>query len=285
MIENSEEKVSKKPFPIKNILIYIVLIIGAIFMIWPFYWMISSAFKTNLEIVSVPPKMYPNNWFNLDNFVTAFTKAPFLKYFINSIIVALASVIVTAFTTILAAFAFSRLRWKGRKVIFTFMLAFMMMPFEMLAMTNFTTMAQWNLSDTLICLIIPFMTSIFYTYILKNFFDTVSDSLYYSARIDGASNWQYLWKIMVPIAKPSLYTIILLNALASWNSFFWPRIIITSAKNRTLPFGLYAFMSEGGTEFGPYMAAATIVVVPMIILFIFARKYIVNGVARGGIKG
>lgn len=266
-------------------MIYLALAIGAVFMFFPFYWMISSAFKSSIEIVSIPPVFLPSNWLNFENFITAFDKAPFATYFFNSILVAFVCVLVTGFTTILAAFAFSRLEFKGREYIFSFLLSFMMIPFEMIAMTNFTTMSQWHLNNTLVALIIPFMTSIFYTYILRNFFKSVPDSLYYSARIDGASNWQYLWKIMVPIARPSLYTIILLNALASWNSFFWPNIIITSAKNRTLPFGLYAFMSEGGTAYGPYMAAASIVVIPMLILFLFARKYIVNGVARGGIKG
>ena len=268
-----------------KVLIYIGLIIGALIMFWPFFWMISSAFKTAHEISSFPPVFFPSNWLNFENFIKAFETAPFAKYFINSVIVTVACVALTTITTILASFAFSRLKFKGRDVMFTLLLSFMMVPFEMLAMTNVTTIVQWGLHNTIISLIIPFTTSIYYTFILRNFFISIPDSLYYSARIDGASNWKYLWKIMVPIAKPSLMTIILLNALTCWNSFFWTRIIITSPENRTLPFGLYAFMSEGGTEFGPYMAAATIVVVPMIILFLFARKHIVNGVARGGLKG
>ena len=128
------------------------------------------------------------------------------------------------------------------------------------------------------------MNNIFYTYILKNFFDTVSDSLYYSARIDGASNWMYLWRIMVPIAKPSLFTIILLNALSSWNSFMWPLYVTSDAKSRTLPYGLQVFTTEAASLNELLMAASTIVVLPMIILFIIARKYIVNGVSTGGIK-
>lgn len=268
-----------------KLLVYIVLAIGAIIMFWPFFWMISSAFKTAHEITSFPPSLFPSDWTNLENFTYAFSKAPFAKYFVNSVIVTVACVTVTTFTTILAAFAFSRLKFKGRDIIFTLLLSFMMIPFEMLAMTNFTTIVQLNLHDTIAALIIPFTTSIYYTFILRNFFISIPDSLYYSARIDGASNWKYLWKIMVPIAKPSLMTIVLLNALTCWNSFFWTSIVITSSENRTLPYGLYTFMSEGGTEFGPYMAAATIVVVPMMLLFLFARKNIVNGVARGGLKG
>lgn len=268
-----------------KVLVYFFLTVGALVMIWPFFWMISSAFKTSVEITSFPPVLWPNDWTNLDNFIYAFKVAPFFKYFINSVFVTIVCVACTTFTTILASFAFSRLKFKGRDVIFTLLLSCMMIPFEMLAMTNVTTIVQLDLYNKILALIVPFTTSIYYTFILRNFFISIPDSLYYSARIDGASNWKYLWKIMVPIAKPSLYTIILLNALTCWNSFFWPSIIISTPENRTLPFGLYTFMSEGGTEFGPYMAAATIVVVPMILLFLFARKYIVNGVARGGLKG
>ena len=138
---------------------------------------------------------------------------------------------------------------------------------------------------TLYALILPFTSSIFYTYILKNFFDSVSDSLYWSARIDGSSNWRFLWKVMVPIGRPSLVTVVLLNALASWNSFMWPLLVIKTTKNRTLPFGLYAFTTEAGSQQELIMAASTVVVLPMILLFLFARKQILRGVARGGIKG
>ena len=289
-MNNTAEKVSlwtrlKRNITVGKVLTYIFLIIGALIMIWPFFWMISSAFKQNWEIVAFPPKLLPESWLNFENFKAAFEKAPFAKYFLNSIIVTVSCVVCTTFTTILAAFAFSRLKFKGRDLVFSLTLSFMMVPFEMLAMTNMTTIVQWKLNNSILALIIPFTTSIYYTFILRGFFISIPDSLYYSARIDGASNWKYLWKIMVPIARPSINTIILLNSLTCWNSFFWPRIIITAKEARTLPFGLYAFMSEGGTEFGPYMAAATIVVIPMVILFLFARKNIVNGVARGGLKG
>ena len=170
-------------------------------------------------------------------------------------------------------------------MIFSLLLSLMMVPFEMLVITNYQTVTKWGLVDKLPVLIIPFATSIFYTYILKGFFDSIPDSLYYSARIDGASNWKYLWRVMVPMAKSSLATIILLNAIATWNSFLWPMIATNSKVVRTLPFGLYAFMTEGGQRNDRMMAASTIVVIPMIIIFLFARKYIISGMSRGGIKG
>lgn len=270
---------------IKKIAIYFFLIIGSVIMIFPFYWMLSSAAKTYAEYASYPPKWAPSNWFNFKNYVEAFTTADFATYFKNSIIVVVSSVVVNSLTTILAAFAFSRLRFKGRNVAFTALLSFMMVPFEMLVITNYQTVAKMGILNTLWVLFIPFTTSIFYTYILKNFFDTIPDSLYYSAKIDGASNWKYLWRVMIPIAKPSLFTIILLNVIASWNSFLWTQLTIFSDKYRTVPLGLAAFMTDAGSNPQLQLAAAAVTVLPMIVLFLFFRKYIVNGVSRGGIKG
>ena len=270
---------------IKKVIIYLVLALGAIIMIFPFYWMVSGAFKSNAEYFSFPPVWFPSNWFNFENFVNAFKKAPLMKYFFNSTIVMAICVSINGFITILAAFGFSRLKFPGKEALFGILVAFMMVPFEMLVITNYQTVTRLHLIDTLPVLIIPFTSSIFYTYILKGFFDTVPDSLYYSARIDGASNWKYLWRVMVPIARPSLVTIMLLNAIASWNSFMWVQLVINSDKNRTIPLGIFAFVSEAGSDPKLQLAAATISVLPMIVLFLFARKYIVSGVARGGVKG
>ena len=253
-------------------------------MIFPFFWMFSSAFKTSTEINKFPPQWLPSS-LSLENFRIAFSKAPFAKYFLNSVLVMICSVTVTTFTTILGAFAFSRLKFPGRDLIFSFLLSLMMIPFEMLIITNYSTIVSLKMWDTIPALILPFTSSIFYMYILRNFFASVPDSLYHSARIDGASNWRYLWKIMVPMARPSLVTIVLLNALASWNSFMWPMYVISSTENRTLPWGLQVFTTEAGSNPELLMAASTVVVLPMIILFLFARKSIVRGVARGGLKG
>lgn len=283
---------------IKKLLIYFFLILGALIMIFPFYWMFSSSFKTAAEYNSFPPKWIPGNWLNFENFINAFARtsrvtmfgktfeAPsFLWYFINSTVVTLACAALTGVVTILGAFGFSRLKFPGRTFVFSLLVAFMMVPFEMLIITNYQTVTKLHLVDTLPVLIVPFMTSIFYTIILKGFFDTIPDSLYYSARIDGASNWLYLWRVMVPIAKPSLVTIMMLNAIASWNSFLWPTLVINSDRNRTVPLGLFSFMSEAGSDPKLQLAASTVSILPMVILFLFARRYIVNGVARGGLKG
>ena len=264
---------------------YVLLSLGAVIMMFPFYWMLSSAFKTSAEMNLFPPSMAPNNWFDYGNFVVAFETAPFARYFMNSVIVVLSSVVITAFTTILGAFAFSRLKFPGKEILFSLLLSMMMVPFEILVITNYQTIVKIGLSDTLYALVLPFISSIFYTYILRNFFSSIPDGLYWSARVDGCTNWRYLWKIMVPIGRPALMTIILLNAMASWNSFMWPLLVIKRDTNRTLPFGLYSFTTEVGANNELLMAASSVVVMPMILLFFLARKQIVNGVARGGIKG
>lgn len=268
-----------------KILLYTLLVLGAVIMVFPFYWMISSSLKTRLEVSLFPPQFAPSKWLNFENYRLAFNTAPFAQYFLNSIIVCFFSVLIVTTTTILAAFAFSRLKFPGKELIFSALLSMMMLPFEMLVITNYSTVIKLGFNDSLPALIFPFISSIFYTYIMRNFFSSISDSLYWSARVDGCSNWRYLWKVMVPIGRPSLVTVVLLNALASWNSFMWPLLVIKSTPNRTLPFGLYAFTTEAGSYQELIMAASTIVVLPMIFLFLFCRKQILNGVARGGLKG
>jgi len=276
---------SKRTFSVGRVVMYVVLFIGAVIMMFPFYWMITGAFKTQSEVNLIPPTMFPENPFNIENFIYAFKTAPFAIYFRNSILALIGCTTTCSFTTILAAFAFSRLRFPGRETIFSMLLSLMMVPYEMIIITNYKTIVNWGLHDTIWALIIPFTSSIFYTYILKGFFDSVPESLYQAAKVDGCSDWKYLWRVMVPMAKSSLATIILLNSITTWNSFMWPMIATNSKNSRTLPFGIYAFMAEGGQRNERMMAASTIIIIPMIIVFLFARKYIISGMSRGGIKG
>jgi len=268
----------------KKAIVYLLLSIGALIMVFPFIWMLLSSLKTAAEVNTTPPTFLPANP-TLENYVFAFERAPFGRYFINSVIVTVCCVVFTQFTTITAAFAFSRLQFPGRNILFALLVSMMMVPFEMLIITNFSTIVTLKLLDSLPALIVPFTTSIFYTYILRNFFFSIPDSLYYSARVDGASNWRYLWRVMVPIAKPALVTIGLLNAITCWNAFLWPVLVTNSANVRTLPFGLYVFMTSAGVRHERLMAGAFIVVFPMIVLFVLCRKSIVTGVSRGGLKG
>ena len=273
-----------KKISISKIIIYFLLAVGGLVMVFPFFWMAVSSLKTWIECVQMPPTWWPENP-TLENYIYAFKTAPFLTYFKNSIIVTVVCTGLTMLNTILCAFTFSRLKFPGRDIIFSIMVSLMMIPYEMLMITNYTTIVHMGLYDTLIALIIPFTSSIFYTYILRNFFLSIPDSLYYSAKVDGASDWTYLWNVMVPIAKPSLVTIGLLDALTCWNSFLWSILIVGSVNNRTLPFGLFAFTDQAGIRYERLMAGSSIVVLPVIILFLFCRKQIVTGVSKGGLKG
>jgi len=268
----------------KKTAVYLVLAVGTVVAVFPFFWMLVSSLKTAAEVNTMPPTIFPSS-LSLDNYTYAFKTAPFGTYFINSLVVTFSCVALVSFTTILAAFAFARLTFPGRDVLFSLLLALLMIPFEMLIITNYRTIVSLKMNDTIAALILPFTSSIFYTYILRNAFLAIPDSLYFSARVDGSSNWLYLWQVMIPMSSSSLATIILLNAITSWNSFIWPLLIINTTKNRTLPFGLYAFISEGGVRYERLMAGATIVVIPVIVLFLFTRKGILKGVAWGGLKG
>ena len=269
---------------LKKSLMYLILTVGAVSMAFPFVWMILSSLKTAAEVNTTPPTFFPETPV-FENYVFAFSEAPFGTYFLNSLLVTIACCIFVLITTILAAFAFSRLKFPGRDLLFTLLLSMMMIPFEMQIITNYQTIVKIELIDNLWALILPFTSNIMYTYILRNSFLAIPDSLYYSARVDGATNWKYLWRIMVPITKPSLITITLLNAIACWNSFLWTAMVTNGEKTRTLPFGLYAFMTTSGIRYERLMAAATIVILPMIILFLAFKKYIVTGISRGGTKG
>lgn len=269
---------------VRKAVIYMILTAGAIIMVFPFYWMIVSSLKTAPEMNLFPPDIIPHDWTNFNNYVKAFNTAPFGRYLLNSVIVCVVNSGIVIFTTILAAFAFSHFCFPGRKLLFTLLLSMMMVPFELLIITNYRTIVKTGLYDTLYALIIPFTSSIFYTYILHSFFQSVPEDLYSAARMDGAGNWYYLWKVMVPMARPCIVTILLLNAMGSWNNFMWPKLVIARDELRTLPYGLFTFTTESGSNTEVIMAAATIGVLPMLLLFFFVRKQIVTAVASGGIK-
>lgn len=263
---------------------YTFLSAGAVMMALPFYWMIITAFKTPEQVTQMPPVWWPSS-FLLDNFKYVLGSGEFARYIFNSMFVTVVSVSLTVSVTILTAFAFSRLKFPGRDVIFSLFLGFMMVPFELLAITNYTTMVKLHQIDTYQALIVPYIANILYIFILRNFFLEIPDSLYHAARVDGSSNGRYLWRVMVPISKPAIITIVLLNSIDSWNSFLWPMLVTNESRMRTVTVGLTSFVQAAGIRYERLMAAAFIVVVPMVILFFFARKYIVTAVAQGGIKG
>ena len=278
---------------------YFLLVLAALFTLLPFYWMIITSFKTEGELLQAPPTFFPleptfenySNVFNSKN-------SKLLGFIINTLFVSIATTILVVVTTVLAAFAFSRLEFKGRETIFSLLLATMMVPGEMMIMTNYTTVSLfgWTMStgepfaDTvqfLICCIIPFGASVFYIFFLRQNFKQIPNELYYAAKVDGNSDFKYLFKVMIPIAKPAIITVTILSCMGAWDAYIWPRTVSFSNDVHLVTDGLmYMMQSFEGTDTSNIMMAATTVVsIPLLLIFIFFRKYIMRGVARSGIKG
>ncbi|MGV8145934.1 MAG: carbohydrate ABC transporter permease [Alkaliphilus sp.] len=264
--------------------IYAVLIIGSIITILPFAWMISTSLKPANEVMMMPPVWIPSEimW---ENYLRAMELAPFGRYAINSIIVTVSVTILELFTTILAAFAFSKMKFYGRDILFAILIATIMIPGEVLLIPNFVTLSNLGWIDTYKALIIPWTASVFAIFLMRQFFLGIPDELGYAAKIDGCSDFKYLWLIMVPLLKPALVTVALLKIVGSWNAFLWPLIMTNSAEMRTLPVGLSAFSSEAGIIFELLMAGSAMIILPIILVYLFLQKYIVQGVSRAGIKG
>ena len=263
---------------------YFLLVIFAIITVFPFYWMISSSLKSGFEVIQTPPTMLPENvmW---SNYSTAFSMAPFGRYFINTIIVTVLSIVSTVVISILSAFAFSHLEFKGRDLIFSIFIASMMIPGEVLIVNNFKTISNLGMIDTYTSLFIPYAASVLYIYMLREFFLTVPKPLYYAAKMYGAGDWKFLWKVLVPIAKPSIITISILVGINSWNAFLWPLLVTNNENMRVLATGLTAFQSDAGNQYELLMAASSIITVPIVGVYVFLHKKIMNGISLGGTKG
>lgn len=263
---------------------YIILIAGACITALPFIWMVLSSFKSALEINMVPPTLIPKEW-HWENYVEAFQAAPFGRYFINTLVMTIVSTGASLITTILASYAFARLEFKGKDILFSMFLATMMIPGEMLVITNFLTISKLGWLDTLQALVVPYMANVFNIYLLRQFFMQVPDALYYAAKVDGCGDFKYLWKIMIPLNKNAITTICILNIISCWNAYMWPLLVTNKKENRVLSTGLTTFTSEAGSDYQLIMAASCILVVPIVIFYLILRKQIISGVSRSGIKG
>ncbi|UFT99274.1 carbohydrate ABC transporter permease [Radiobacillus kanasensis] len=264
--------------------IYLTLTLGSLLMLLPFIWMLGTSLKSSGEVMMMPPVWVPSDW-KWENYATAWEMAPFARYTVNSFIVTILSTIGELLTTILAAYAFSRISFYGRDLVFAVLLGTMMVPGEVLLIPNFVTLSNLGWIDRYEALIIPWTASIFSIFLLRQFFLGIPKELSYAAKVDGCNNFRFLWTIMVPLAKPALITIALLKAIGSWNAFLWPLIVTQSKEMRTLPVGLTSFSTEAGTVYELLMAASTMIILPMIVLYLILQKYIIEGVARSGIKG
>ncbi|GMR70488.1 carbohydrate ABC transporter permease [Aerococcus viridans] len=279
-----KQRIQKRKLSAGQIITFVLLTIGAFSMILPFFWMVSTSIKTTGETLAIPPVWLPENW-QWSNYETALTMAPFEQYFINSVIITLSSTIGEVITSILAAFAFSKLQFFGKNILFTILISTMMVPFELLMIPNYLTLSKMGMINSYWAMIIPFLASVFSVFLLKQNFEAVPKQLYYAAKVDGASDWRFLWQILVPMSKSSIVTVVILKMIGSWNSFMWPLMVTNETHLRPLPVGLQAFTTEAGTYFELLMAAATIVVLPMIIIYLFLQKYIIKGISNTGVKG
>ncbi|MBR6654582.1 MAG: carbohydrate ABC transporter permease [Oscillospiraceae bacterium] len=270
-----------------RVVIYTLLTIWGLIVLFPFYWMILTSVKSygsyNSEYIPAFITLSPT----LENYAHAFTAVPLARYFTNTLIFTVVTTAIMLVVTVLAAFAFARLNFKGKNLVFTLFLALMMIPNELVVITNYVTITDLDLRNTFAGLILPSVTSVFYIYLLKENFSQIPDNLYYAAKVDGTSDFKYLMKVMVPICKPTIITVAILKIIECWNSYVWPRLVTDDELYFLVSNGIQSIRENGfGRENIPAMMAAVVVIsVPLIILFLIFRKKIMAGVARGGMKG
>lgn len=270
-----------------NVFVYAMLAIWAIIVLFPFYWMILTSIK---EYGAYSNEFIPK-FFTLsptfENYTYAFSAVPLGRYFFNTIIFTVATTAIMLVIIIPAAFAFARLNFKGKNVLFTLFLSLMMIPNELVIITNYVTITNLDLRNTFAGLILPSVMSVFYVYLLKENFAQVPDELYYAAKVDGTTDLKYMFRVMIPICKPTIVTITILKVIECWNSYVWPRLVATTQDYYLVSNGIQTIRESGfGRENIPAMMAAVVVIsVPLIIIFLIFRNKIMEGVARGGTKG
>ncbi len=275
---------------------YLFLTIMAIIIIFPFYWMIISSFKTMEEYRFNVPTLWPQTFY-FENFVTAFDKANLWDLFLHTLLVGTISTVLSLIVTVLSAFAFARLNFKGKNFVFGLLMATMMVPGELYTITNFMTVTGWlpftteplfDLTNTFSVLIFPMLVSVFYIYLLRQTFLQIPNELYLAAKVDGTSDFKYLWKVMLPLSVSTIITITILKMMGAWNAYIWPRLVANDAAHQLITNGLRgaSFTDPSGeVNYPAQMAAVTIVSIPLFLIFVFLRKYIMRGVSRSGIKG
>ncbi len=265
---------------------YLFLCVMALIVLFPFYWMIISSLKDLAEYREPIPTFWPRT-LHLSNYLDAFSTGNLGRLFMNTAYVGLVSTILSLVITVLTAFAFARLEFKGKDAMFAALLATMMIPGELFTITNYATVTQFGWMNTYTVLIVPFLVSVFYIYLLRQNFLQIPNELYLAAKVDGTSDLKYLWKVMVPLALPTLISITILKMMGAWNSYVWPRLVANDDAHAMITNGLRnAFNNASGeTNYPVQMAAVTLVSLPLFMVFIFLRKYIMSGVSRSGIKG
>ena len=267
---------------------YAFLFLMAIIIIFPFYWMIISSLKTVDEYRLAIPTLFPK-FLDWRNYLGVFANQDLLlgQLFMNTVYVGIMSTILSLVITVLSAFAFARLEFKGKNALFAFLLATMMIPGELFTITNYQTVNTFGWMETFTVLIVPFLVSVFYIYLLRQNFLQIPNELYLAAKVDGTSDIKYLWKVMIPLSLPNLISITILKMMGAWNSYMWPRLVANDAAHRLITNGLRNAFTDasGNTDIPEQMAAVALVSLPLFLVFVFLRKYIMKGVSRSGIKG
>jgi multiple sugar transport system permease protein len=265
---------------------YAFLLVMALIVLFPFYWMIISSLKSLEEYRFNIPTFWPKVMV-LGNYAEAFTQASLGRLFLNTAYVGIVSTILSLVITVLSAFAFARLEFKGKDLMFGALLATMMIPGELFTITNYATINSFGWMNSFTVLIVPFLVSVFYIYLLRQNFMQIPNELYLAAKVDGCGDLKYLWKVMIPLALPTLISITILKMMGAWNSYVWPRLVANDDAHRLITNGLRnAFTATtGDVNYPVQMAAVAIVSAPLFMVFIFLRKYIMKGVSRSGIKG
>lgn len=289
MSEKNIQQVSVRQKIVKALVlvgVYAFLGIMAIIVLFPFYWMIISSLKTLDEYRMSVPSFWPQK-IMFSNYLEAFTEASLGRLFLNTLYVGIVSTLLSLVITVLSAFAFARLEFKGKNTLFGLLLATMMIPGELFTITNYETVTKLGWMNTYTVLIVPFLVSVFYIYLLRQNFMQIPNELYLAAKVDGTSDIKYLWKVMIPLALPTLISITILKMMGAWNSYIWPRLVANDEAHRMITNGLRnAFTATSGdVNYPVQMAAVAIVSAPLFLVFIFLRKYIMAGVSRSGIKG
>lgn len=281
------KKAARNRKRVLNIVIYTLLTFWSILVLFPFYWMVLTSVKSygayNSEWIPQLFTLSPT----LRNYLDAFTAVPLGGYFINTIIFTVVTTALMLIVTVLAAFAFARLNFKGKDLAFTLFLSLMMIPTELVVITNYVTITNWDIRNTFTGLILPSVASVFYIYLLKENFAQIPDELYYAAKVDGTSDLKYLFKVMIPICRPTIVTITILKVIECWNSYVWPRLVTDDRAYFLVSNGIQEIRENGfGRENIPAMMAAVVIIsIPLVVIFLIFRKKIMAGVSRGGMKG
>ena len=290
MAEKDIQKVSAQQRVLKilsQVLVYAFLLTAALTVLFPFYWMLISSVKSLAEYELAVPTFFPRK-FQFFNYVEAFNTANLGRLFLNTLFVGVVSTVLSLIITVLSAFAFARLEFKGKNALFAALLATMMIPGELFTITNYLTVDAFGWMNTFTALIVPFLVSVFYIYLLKQNFMQIPNELYLAAKVDGTTDLKYLWKVMIPLALPTLISITILKMMGAWNSYIWPRLVANDPDMQLITNGLrnaFTDVNSGKTNIPVQMAAVAIVSFPLFLVFIFLRKYIMKGVSRSGIKG